>query len=165
VLELERLRIGHEASVLEFETANREFFARTISDRGDEFFEQFHDNFQALLADQRAGECMYYVVVQSGSIVGRINLYDVQSGSADVGYRIAEQAAGRGVATFALRELCRRAFDEQGLTRLTAKVSNENIASQRVLEHASFAVVGPIDVVGRPGIAYERALASATDAP
>jgi [ribosomal protein S5]-alanine N-acetyltransferase len=161
VLELEQLRSDHEASVLEFELANREFFARTISDRGDEFFAQFHDNFHTLLSDQQAGECIYYVIVEkSGSIVGRINLYDVQSGSADVGYRIAEQATGGGVATAALRELCRLAVDEHGLTRLTAKVSNENIASQRVLEKASFAVVGPIDVVGRPGIAYERALTS-----
>jgi ribosomal-protein-alanine N-acetyltransferase len=60
-----------------------------------------------------------------------------------------------GVATAVLGELSRLAY-ERGLTRLTAKTSTENVASQRVLEKSNFHVIGTIDVADRPGIAYER---------
>lgn len=157
---LERLSADHEVPVFEFETLNRRYFARTISDRGDEFFERFHDGFHTLLGEQTSGECIYYVVVdERGSVLGRFNLYGVHDETADVGYRVAEAVSGRGVATSALSEVCRLAL-EQGLTRLTAKTSNENIASQRVLEKSGFHVAGSTDVAGRPGVAYERILRS-----
>jgi len=38
--------------------------------------------------------------------VGRFNPYDLKDGTAEVGYRVAEQVAGCGVATSTLRELC-----------------------------------------------------------
>jgi [ribosomal protein S5]-alanine N-acetyltransferase len=41
VPELQRLRADHAPAVLAFEVANRAYFAASISDRGDEFFEQF----------------------------------------------------------------------------------------------------------------------------
>jgi [ribosomal protein S5]-alanine N-acetyltransferase len=157
---LERLSADHEVPVFEFETLNRRYFARTISDRGDEFFERFHDGFQTTLAEQASGKRIFYVLVdERGFVVGRFNLYCVHDETADVGYRVAEEVSGRGVATSALSELCRLSL-EQGLTRLTAKTSKENIASQRVLEKSGFHVAGSTDVAGRPGIAYERVLRS-----
>jgi [ribosomal protein S5]-alanine N-acetyltransferase len=160
VWKLERLSADHEVAVLEFETINRRYFSRTISDRGDEFFERFHDGFHALLAGQTSGEGMYYVAVdECGSVIGRFNLYDVHAETADLGYRVAEEVAGRGVATAGMAELCRIVF-ERGLTRLTAKTSVENIASQRVLEKSDFHVIGSTDVAGRPGLAYERVSSS-----
>ena len=39
--ELQRLRADHASAVLEFELANRAYFAASISDRGDEFYEHF----------------------------------------------------------------------------------------------------------------------------
>ncbi len=78
-------------------------------------------------------------------------------GTAEVGYRVAEQVAGRGVATSTLRTLCRLAA-ANGLRTLRAKASTENVASQRVLEKAGFVSVGPTDVAGRPGTSYERRL-------
>lgn len=157
--ELERLRGDHAAEVLAFELANRAYFAASISDRGDEFFEQYSDLHRALLAEQEAGTCAFHVLVEGdGAIVGRFNLYDVKGGSADVGYRVAEQVAGRGVATAALRELCQLAAEHYGLGTLKAVASNENAASRRVLEKAGFVAVGPTEVAGRPGTSYECAL-------
>ena len=71
-----------------------------------------------------------------------------------MGYRIAEQVAGRGVATEALRDLCRRAADLHGLNRLNAEAARANVASQRVLEKAGFAVQGDCVVAGRPGLRF-----------
>jgi [ribosomal protein S5]-alanine N-acetyltransferase len=38
---LQRLSSDHAPAVLAFELANRAYFAASISDRGDEFFDQF----------------------------------------------------------------------------------------------------------------------------
>jgi len=50
VPELQPLGADHAQAVLAFELANRAFFAASISDRGDEFFEQFTARHSALLA-------------------------------------------------------------------------------------------------------------------
>jgi ribosomal-protein-alanine N-acetyltransferase len=41
MFELQRLRSDHETAVLAFERENRAYFAQSISDRGDMFFERF----------------------------------------------------------------------------------------------------------------------------
>jgi len=107
---LQRLRAGHAPAVLAFELANRAYFAASISDRGDEFYDQFTERHNALLAEQEAGTGAFYVLVaEDGSVLGRFNLYRLQDGTAELGYRVAERVAGRGVATAAVRELCRLA--------------------------------------------------------
>jgi len=158
VFELQRLRRDHEAAVLDFELANRAYFAESISDRGDQFFEEFADRYAALLAEQEAGICIFHVLVDDGTVVGRFNLYDVVDGTARVGYRVAERVAGRGVATSALRDLCGLAGDDYGLQSLRAEASHENVASQRVLVKAGFVAIGPAEVGGREGAWYELAL-------
>src|SRR5690349_22120642 len=110
--ELKRLDAGHAPAVLAFEVANRAYFAASISDRGDDYFDQFADRFSALLDEQETGTCAFYVLVaEDGSVLGRFNLYDIADHSASVGYRVAQHVTGRGVATAAVRELCRLAAD------------------------------------------------------
>ena len=159
VPELQPLRAGHAPAVLAFELANRGYFAAFISDRGDAFFEQFTERHQALLAEQEAGRCAFYVLVgEDGSVVGRFNLYDIQDGTAVLGYRVAERVAGRGVATAAVRELCLLAAAQHGLGTLKAATTRDNVASQKVLAKAGFVPVGPADIVGKPGTWYQRDL-------
>ena len=161
VPELQPLRAGHGAAVLAFELANRDYFAGFISDRGDEFFEQFTEEHNALLAEQEAGRCACYVLAgEDGSVVGRFNLYEIRDGTAELGYRVAQHVAGRGVATAAVRELCRLAAAEHGLRTLKAKTTRDNLASQRVLAKAGFVPVGPAQPGGRPGTRYQRDLST-----
>ena len=81
--ELQRLHPGHAPAVLAFELANRSYFASFISDRGDEFFDQFTEQHSALLAEQEAGAGAYYVLVaEDGSVLGRFNLYRFEDGTA-----------------------------------------------------------------------------------
>jgi len=163
VPELKRLNAGHAPAVLAFELANRAYFAASISDRGDEFFDQFTDRHSALLAEQEAGICAFYVLVaEDGSVLGRFNLYDLEDGTAGLGYRVAQHVAGRGVATATVRELCRLAAARHGLRTLRAATSRENVASQKVLTKAGFVPVGPAepaDLGGKPGTWYQRDLA------
>ncbi|MGI8522360.1 MAG: GNAT family N-acetyltransferase [Nocardioides sp.] len=152
MLDLQRLRRDHAEAVLAFEVANRAYFAGWVTDRGDEFFEHFSQRYGALLAEQDAGVCVFHVLVDGdGTVAGRFNLYNLVDGAAEVGYRVGEHVAGRGVATATLRALCRLAAEEHGLRTLRAKTSNENVASRRVLEKAGFVIVGAAAVGGRPG--------------
>lgn len=160
--ELKRLHAGHTQAVLAFELANRAYFAASISDRGDEFFDRFADRYNASLAEQKAGICAFYVLVaEDGSVLGRFNLYDLEDGTARLGYRVAERVAGRGVATETVRELCRMASARHGLLTLRAATSHDNAASQRVLAKAGFVPVGPAtpaDLGGKSGTWYQRDL-------
>ena len=152
--ELQRLHAGHAPAVLAFELANRQYFAAFISDRGDEFYDQFTERHRALLAEQEAGIGAFYVLVAGDdSVLGRFNLV----------YRVAQHVAGRGVATAAVRELCRLAAARHGLRTLRAATSRENVASQKVLVKAGFVPTGPADPAhlgGKPGTWYQRDLAA-----
>jgi ribosomal-protein-alanine N-acetyltransferase len=162
VPELQQLHAGHAPAVLAFELANRAYFAASISDRGDEFYDQFTERHSALLAEQEAGICAFYVLVaEDGSVLGRFNLYGVGDGTAKLGYRVAQHVAGRGVATAAVRELCRLAAARHGLRTLRAATARENAASQKVLAKAGFIPAGPADPAdlgGKPGTWYQREL-------
>jgi [ribosomal protein S5]-alanine N-acetyltransferase len=162
VPELQLLRADHAPAVLAFELANRGYFVTSINDRGDEFFDQFAERHGALLADQQAGTCACYVLVdEDGSVLGRFNLYDLKDGAANLGYRVAQHVAGRGVATAYVRELCRLAAARHGLRTLRAATSEQNVPSQKVLSKAGFVLVGPADPAelgGKPGTWYQRDL-------
>ncbi|MFI9810090.1 GNAT family N-acetyltransferase [Streptomyces sp. NPDC052301] len=159
---LRQLRADHAPAVLAFELANRTWFAASVSDRGDDFFDQFTDRFHALLAEQDAGICAFYVLVgEDGSILGRFNLVDLVDGTAQLGYRVAQHVAGHGVATATVRELCRLAVARHGLRTLRAAAAHTNVASQKVLTKAGFVPVGPAapaDLGGKAGTWYQRDL-------
>jgi ribosomal-protein-alanine N-acetyltransferase len=162
VPELQPLDAGHAPAVLAFELANRDYFAASISDRGDEFYEQFTERHSALLAEQEAGRCACYVLIAGdGSVLGRFNLYDLEDGTAVLGYRVAQHVAGRGMATATVRELCRLAAAQHGLRSLRAATARANVASRKVLTKAGFVPVGPADpadIGGKPGTWYQRDL-------
>jgi [ribosomal protein S5]-alanine N-acetyltransferase len=163
VPELQRLRADHAPAVLAFELANRAYFATFISDRGDEFFDRFTDQHNAMLAEQEAGICIFHVLVgDDGSVLGRFNLVDIKDGTAELGYRVAQHVAGRGVATAAVRELCRLATAQYGLHTLRAATARQNVSSQKVLIKAGFVPAGPADpahIGGKQGSWYQRDLA------
>jgi ribosomal-protein-alanine N-acetyltransferase len=164
VPELQRLHAGHAPALLAFELANRAYFAAFVSDRGDEFFDQFTDRHAALLAEQEAGIGAFYVLVaEDGSVLGRFNLVNFEDGTAELGYRVAQHVAGRGVATATVRELCRLAAARHGLRTLKAATASENAASQKVLTKAGFVPAGPAGPAhlgGKPGTWYQRDLAA-----
>ncbi len=157
--ELQLLRPEHLPALLAFEQENRAYFAATIPDRGDDYFARFDERLRALLAEQEAGICYFHVLVDAaGEVLGRVNLVDVEDGGADLGYRIAERAAGQGLATAAVREVSRRAVDPYGLTTLRAATTLDNTASRAVLARTGFTVTGETRLSGRPGLTYVRRL-------
>ncbi|AVZ73835.1 GNAT family N-acetyltransferase [Streptomyces lunaelactis] len=162
--ELQRLRLDHAPALLQFERENRAYFAASIPDRGDGYFAGFDARHGDLLAEQAAGLHHFHVLVDNdGAVQGRVNLIDVADRSAELGYRIAEKAAGRGLATAAVQQVCALSTTEYGLTTLRAVTTLDNAGSRAVLARTGFVPVGEIRLDGRPGISYVRNLSGALD--
>ncbi len=156
---LQRLRDDHAPALLAFERENRAYFAASVPDRGDLFFARFGERHAALLAEQAAGLHHFHVLVgEGGEVLGRVNLVDVADGSAELGYRVAERAAGRGLATSAVGEICALAAAEYGLASLRAVTTLDNAGSRAVLARTGFTNAGEIEVDGRPGLRFVRTL-------
>ncbi len=160
VAELARLQAAHLPALWAFELENREYFAASVPDRGDDFFAEFMTRHDELLERQAEGSMILHVVVESdGSVVGRVNLFEVSEGTADLGYRIAERVSGAGVATEFVRQVCSLAANDYGLVTLHASARTENVGSRIVLERTGFVAIGEVTLSGRPGIRYRRDLA------
>lgn len=157
--ELQRLCAEHASAVLSFELANRAYFAKAIADRGDDFFANFAEHFNEMLAAQENGAGAFHVLVgEDGAVMGRFNIFELHDDAGVLGYRVDEGVSGRGVATATVRDLCRLARDRYGLRTLRAATSSQNVASQRVLVKVGFIAIGPAEPGGRPGTWYERDL-------
>lgn len=149
---IERLRAEHRDALLAFERENRAYFAASVPDRGDDFFTHFDERLRARLDEQDAGVCHFHVVVEQGDIVGRVNLVDVADGAADLGFRVAAKAAGRGVATAAVREIAVMARETYGLTVLRSAAAVANPGSRSVLARTGFVATGEeVLLSGQPG--------------
>jgi ribosomal-protein-alanine N-acetyltransferase len=77
--------------------------------------------------------------------VGRVTLTGIVRGpflSATLGYWVAQDHNGRGLATAATADMVRRAFDDLGLHRVEAGALVHNHASRRVLERNGFELFG-----------------------
>ena len=153
--DLQLVRLDHAPALLAFERENRAYFAASIPDRGDEFFAEFDKRHAQLLEMQAAGTDYFHLLVtRDGEVVGRVNLYEVADGEAELGYRIAQKAAGQGLATAAVRKVRELAATTYGLTRLRAKVTLNNPASRKVLERNGFVPIGELTLNGKPAITY-----------
>jgi RimJ/RimL family protein N-acetyltransferase len=97
------------------------------------------------------GEAYSFAVVDDdGQLLGSIGMRILRFSTGHIGYWVAPDARGRGVATTALKTLCRWAVDDLSLKRLELMTDPANIASQRVAEKAGFQREG----IHRSGLEY-----------
>lgn len=152
---LELVRADHADALLAFELANRDYFAASIPDRGDEYFTDFAARHTQLLQSQAAGTDYFHLLLtDTGEIAGRFNLLRVHNGSAELGYRMARTAAGQGLATAAVAETRKLAATTYALSTLRAKATVDNPASHKVLERNGFVVTGELELNGKPALWY-----------
>lgn len=146
-LRIVRPTLGDAEELLRFELANRLYFEQWINPRAADYYS--HAGVQAALAvalrDAAQDRAYQYLVKLEGAIVGRVNLNHVLRpyfNKAEVGYRIGEQHAGKGIATQAVALLLGQAFDTLGFERIEATVRERNHASVHVLKNNGFATYG-----------------------
>jgi len=128
--------------------ANREFMAPYDPVRPDEFFTEAGQAavIAGLLQQAGAGTALPRVILDDdGAIAGRITLTGIERGpyqNARVGYWVAQEANGRGLASSALGEVLGIAFGDLGLHRVEAATLVDNRRSQAVLARNGFTRVG-----------------------
>ena len=128
--------------------ANREFLAPWEPARGNDYFTvdgQLQEVRRALERHRQGSTLPHVIVDESGQVVGRITLNEIVRGpfqSCSVGYWVSASANGRGIASAAVRNIKRVAFDELGLHRIEAGTLLHNVPSQRVLERNGFVRFG-----------------------
>ncbi|GAA1459464.1 GNAT family N-acetyltransferase [Nocardiopsis exhalans] len=139
---------GDATELAEILSENREFLAPWEPLRGDDHFtpERQSALLEQALRDHEAGISVPLAVLgPGGRIVGRININNVVRGalqSASIGYWVSGSHNGRGLATEAVADARRIAFEQLGLHRLQAETLIHNTGSQRVLERNGFTPYG-----------------------
>ncbi len=148
VVAVTRLLTNDDASALsELLRRNRVVLAPWQPLRSDSFFTlkgQQESVAQALVQHQ-AGNSVPLVIDDGTQVIGTITLQSIIRGafqSCSVGYWLAEDAQGQGLATEALREAVHLAFHELHLHRVQAETLVHNVRSQRVLDRLDFARYG-----------------------
>ena len=144
-----RLVTEDDAPVLaELLRVNRDFLApwEPIRDDDTHTVEGQRATIRSALERYRQGITVPHVILdEEDRVVGRTTLNDIVRGpfqSCHLGYWLDAASNGRGLATAAVRDMIRVAFEEQGLHRIQAGTLLHNVRSQRVLERNGFVRFG-----------------------
>ena len=161
-MEVRLERVG-EADVGFVSELVRDPATRSFTRAPDPPREGFAEEWTALCVTGRAEGVRdaFVVVDEAGARVGiaiapRI---DREGRTVELGYVVAPEARGRGVASAALQELGRWAFDELGAERLELLISVENHASQRVATRCGYRLEGVLrQMYVKPGLREDTQL-------
>ena len=99
----------------------------------------------AVERDRAAGTAYRFLILEGGEIAGEIAISNVVRRSfqcGNLGYWVAGERNGRGIATAAIAAICELAFGELELHRLEAGTLLHNVGSQIVLDRNGFAPFG-----------------------
>jgi RimJ/RimL family protein N-acetyltransferase len=103
-----------------------------------------------VMAEAESGAAAGLAAVDAGgALLGSFGVVtiDRHRGVGEVGYWVAREARGRGVAARAVRLLCAWALCDLGLQRLEIVSHRDNAASIRVAERAGFTATGELRAV------------------
>jgi RimJ/RimL family protein N-acetyltransferase len=105
--------------------------------------------------EEAAGQSANLLAVDArdGTLLGSFSVMglDREPGYGEIGYWVAKEARGRGVATRAVRLLSDWAIRELGLTRVEILAHKDNAPSRRVAEKAGFRDTGELAALPRGG--------------
>jgi len=127
--------------------ANRETLTRYFP-FPDEFFTA--DGQRELIERANAGgvhlhQAHPFAILDGSAIAGAVNIFAIRRGTRQIctiSFWVDRERGGRGLATSAVEDSVAYAFGELALRRIFAPTFADNVASQRVLEKASFERVG-----------------------
>lgn len=88
---------------------------------------------------------IFRAVTVDGQIIGNISIEqkeDVYCKDAEIGYMLNTDRWSQGIMTEAVKEICKIAFSELDILRVTGLVYEPNTASRKVLEKNGFSLEG-----------------------
>jgi [ribosomal protein S5]-alanine N-acetyltransferase len=139
--------LNDAAAFAEAQVRNREHLQPWEPVRTERWFTTAgqEDRLEAQLARFERREVVPWFLFQGDRVVGAITLTDIVPGpfrSASLGYWIATDQLGKGLATIAVQAVAELADSQLLLHRIEASTLTSNVASQRVLQKAGFAQIG-----------------------
>jgi ribosomal-protein-alanine N-acetyltransferase len=146
-IEMRPLALTDAEGLLTAYVRNREHLRPWEPDRGEQFFtlDGQTDRLRERVEQQDSGRLQGWVLADGERIVGTVTLSNIVLGpfrSANLGYWVDGEYAGRGLATGAATLACQAADEKLGLHRVEAATLLDNTGSQRVLAKCGFTVVG-----------------------
>ena len=84
---------------------------------------------------------IFRAIEVDGHAVGGIGIFpqsDIYRNNAELGYWLAEPYWNKGIMTWAVSEMVKRALGDVDINRIYARLFGSNLASHRVLEKAGF---------------------------
>lgn len=146
---IEPMNKKNSLEIFQFELDNKEFFESMLPPRPDGYFdeEKYSNIVDELLEECKSGDCYLHLIrdAKTQKVIGRINLSVIKSDErsiAELGYRVAENVQGKGIASKAVEMIKKLAFDKYNIHTLEAGTSTDNIGSQRVLVKNGFVMIG-----------------------
>ena len=126
---------------------NRDYLAPFEPARDEDFFtaEGQAARLTALLAEHEQERAYPYLVEVDGRLAGRVTVTNVARGpfcSGSLGYWVAADRTGQGLATHAVAHVLEDCFTQHGLHRVEAATLVDNLASQAVLRRTGFTLIG-----------------------
>jgi len=124
--------------------ANNRRIAANLRDRFPHPYTLEHAREWVQHATSEVPQC-HFAIICGEEAIGSIGLElqsDVHVRSAEIGYWVAEDYWGRGIATAAVRGFTAWTFEQSDLLRIYAYVYETNPASARVLEKAGYTLDG-----------------------
>jgi ribosomal-protein-alanine N-acetyltransferase len=85
-------------------------------------------------------DSFFWFIQLESKLVGTISLQNLNKMmmTAEIGYTVACEARGRGIATMAVYELTKNVFAQTPLRKIIAYVHEDNLASRKVLEKIGY---------------------------
>lgn len=146
-----------ETNRLKIYTASKEQMEAFIAVQSDDILKMaYKEMLDGCLQhpDQWEWYAIWMIESKDGAHIGDLCFKGLtEEGSAEIGYGIEEEYQGLGYATEAVCALVDWAFDQSGVTCVTAEAEESNIASQRVLNKAGFIPTGE---TGEEGLLFVR---------
>lgn len=100
------------------------------------------DDAKAFIASaSEADPSSIFAITHDNEVIGAIGIHkqdDVWSKNAELEYWIAEEFWGKGIATYAIKELVVYGFNHLNLNRIFARPFGTNTGSRKALENAGF---------------------------
>jgi len=127
--------------------ANRDYLAPFEPLRDEAFFTPDGQaaRITDLLTEHAHGRAHPYVIEVGGQLGGRVTVTNIVRGpfcSGSLGYWVATERTGGGVATRAVHAVVDDCFTTHQLHRLEAATLVDNLASQAVLRRTGFTLIG-----------------------
>jgi ribosomal-protein-alanine N-acetyltransferase len=146
-VKLRPLQVADAALLARLYLAERDFLAPYDPPRPESFWTAGGQRIELdLLERERGGDRLHRFLIEAdGTPAGAVSVSRITRGpfqSGGLGYWVAQELNGRGVATAAIGRVCEWGFREAGLHRLEAATLTDNIGSQTVLRRNGFAEIG-----------------------